>query len=154
MAIYFIIENEDLINQRIKIGYSKNPGDRIRALQTGNSRKLALMGWIESQNDCVLERQLHCKYQAYQVLNEWYEIDHSIVIDELKNSGTNGYIAFQSNAGDFLGSDRDGVPEYMGPWEWSETEISEFCPNCGSGCGLHYNENYGGERCLKCGFTV
>jgi len=33
-------------------------------------------------------------------------------------------------------------------------DISEFCPECGSGLGLSYNENYGGERCLQCGFTV
>ncbi len=154
MAIYFIIENENLIDQRIKIGFSKEPGKRLKTLQTGNSRKLALMGWIETKNDRALEKQLHQKYEAYQVLNEWYEIDHELVLEELKNSATNGYIALQSNAGKFLDCDRDGIPEFMEPWEWSSTDISDFCPDCGSSSGLHYNENYGGERCLKCGFTV
>ena len=154
MAIYFIIENEDLMNQRIKIGFSNNLANRLRTLQTGNSRKLALMGWIESNDDRKLEKQLHEKYSACQVLNEWYEIHNEIVIDELKNSGTNGYIALQSNSGKFLGCDKNGVPDFMEPWEWSSLDLSEFCPDCGSSCGLHYNENYGGERCLKCGFTV
>ena len=51
MPIYFIIENEDLEFQRIKIGRSNKPGKRIKELQTGNSRSLALMGWIDSTDD-------------------------------------------------------------------------------------------------------
>jgi hypothetical protein len=153
VAIYFIIENEDLLNQRIKIVFSKNPAKRIKELQTGNSRRLALMGWIDS-NDKNHETELHKKHENSCVLNEWFEIDHSVVLDELKNAGTDGYIAIQSNSGDFLGCDKDGIPDYMQPWEWAETEIEEFCPQCGCSCGLQYNENYGGERCLKCGFTA
>nr|VFK00735.1 MAG: T5orf172 domain-containing protein [Candidatus Kentron sp. LFY] len=151
VAIYFIIENEDLMNQRIKIGYSSEPGKRIKALQTGNSRSLALMGWIESNDDKQLEKELHEKYSNYRVLNEWFEINNENVLEELKNHGTDGYIAIQENAGEFLGCDRDAIPEYMPPWEWADTEIEDFCPQCGCSCGLHYNENYGTERCLNCG---
>jgi len=153
MAIYFIIENEDLINQRIKIGFSKDPGTRIKALQTGNSRKLALMGWININNDRAYESKLHDKYSPYQVLNEWYEINAQVVLDELKNAGTDEYIALQANANEFLGNDRDCIPEFMPPWEWVDTDVSEFCPKCGCSCGLSYNENYSGERCLKCGLV-
>ncbi|MCP4991985.1 MAG: GIY-YIG nuclease family protein [Colwellia sp.] len=153
MAIYFIIENEDLINQRIKIGFSKDPVARIKALQTGNSRKLALMGWIDRNNDRAYESKLHDKYSSYQVLNEWYEINTEVVLDELKNAGTDGYIALQANANVFLGNDHDCIPEFMPPWEWADTDVSDFCPNCGCSCGLSYNENYGGERCLNCGIV-
>lgn len=47
---YFIIENEDNDDARIKIGFSKKSEKRIKELQTGNSRKLAIIGWIESED--------------------------------------------------------------------------------------------------------
>ncbi|MFL0912641.1 GIY-YIG nuclease family protein [Vibrio parahaemolyticus] len=81
MPLYFIIENEDLINQRIKIGISKDPVKRLKALQTGNSRRLALMGWIDSGSDRELERQLHQKYREQRVIGEWFEINHEVVLD-------------------------------------------------------------------------
>ena len=152
MAVYFIIENEDLESQRIKIGYSGNPGRRIKELQTGNSRKLALMGWV-SGGDKAYESTLHEKYSTFRVQGEWFEIDADDVIYELKSSGIDGYIAIQSNANEFLGCDRDGVPEFIQPWEWADTELQEFCPQCGCSCGLQYNENYGAERCLNCGIV-
>ncbi|HCG8575818.1 GIY-YIG nuclease family protein [Vibrio parahaemolyticus] len=154
MALYFIIENEDLINQRIKIGISTDPIKRLKNLQTGNSRRLALMGWINSNNDRELERELHQKYQAQRVIGEWFEINHEIVLDLLKQYSYCSYIALQTNAGELIGCDRHGIPEYEDTWEWSSTEYSDFCPECGSSLGLSYNENFGGARCLECGFTV
>ena len=151
MAVYFIIENEDFLHQRIKIGFSKTPGERIRALQTGNSRKLALMGWIVGNDDKAYEEMLHQKYAEKRVLNEWFEINDEVVLEELRNAGPSGYIALQENVGEFLGRDGDGIPEFVPPWEWGDADASEFCPQCGCACGLQYNENYGGERCLKCG---
>ncbi|MBE0422110.1 GIY-YIG nuclease family protein [Pseudoalteromonas nigrifaciens] len=64
MALYFIIENEDLVNQRVKIGISNNPTQRLKTLQTGNSRRLALMGWINSDKDRKLEKEFHQKYST------------------------------------------------------------------------------------------
>lgn len=154
MALYFIIENENLVDQRIKIGISKNPIQRLRNLQTGNSRRLALMGWIDSKNDRKLEKEFHQKYSDLRVIGEWFEINHEVVLELLKEHSYCSFIAKQRNAGDLIGYDRDGIPEYEDVWEWASLDISEFCPECGSGLGLSYNENYGGERCLKCGFTV
>ncbi|MBE4311108.1 GIY-YIG nuclease family protein [Vibrio parahaemolyticus] len=154
MALYFIVENEDLINQRIKIGISRDPVKRLKALQTGNSRRLALMGWIDSGADRELERQLHQKYREQRVIGEWFEINHEIVLDLLKAHSHCSYIAKQSNAGELIGYDRHGIPEYEDTWEWGTLDNSDYCPECGSSLGLSYNENYGGERCLKCGFTV
>lgn len=153
MAVYFIIENEGLTKQKIKIGFSEAPNDRIRALQTGNSRKLALMGWIETEQNAALEKALHAKYADKCVLNEWFDINHEDVLTELKMAGSNGYIALQNNANQFVGRDSDGVDEYLPPWEWADTDVQDFCPQCGCACGLQFNENYGTERCLKCGVT-
>ena len=152
--LYFIVENEDLTKQRIKIGISKDPVKRLRELQTGNSRKLALMGWINSGHDRDLEKKFHEKYKIDRVHGEWFEINHEIVLGLLKDYSYCGYIAVQKSACNLICYDRDGIPEYEEPWEWASTDVTEFCPECGSALGLSYNENYGGERCLACGFTA
>ncbi|MCY1508129.1 hypothetical protein D9M68_424290 [compost metagenome] len=124
---YFIIENEENESHRIKIGFSKKPSKRIKTLQTGNSRKFALMGWIEC-TDKSLERDLQSKYHKNKLNGEWFSIEPCDVLKELKFQGTSSFICVQSNVGAFLGCDRDAVPEYLGPWEWLDTEIDEFCP--------------------------
>lgn len=68
MALYFIIENEGAVNQRIKIGISKDPIKRLKALQTGNSKKLALMGWVNNGNDRELEREFHQRHQGNRII--------------------------------------------------------------------------------------
>lgn len=151
MCTYFFIENEDNDDSRIKIGFSKNPEKRIRELQTGNSRKLAIMGWIES-DDQSHERCLHKKYKGFRLNGEWFSIEPNHVLEELKAKSTSSYICIQSNVGSFLGCDNDAIPEYLGPWEWLDTEIDEFCPQCGWGGGVHYNSALGSDNCLRCGY--
>ncbi|MDT4853751.1 hypothetical protein FQZ97_880280 [compost metagenome] len=148
---YFIIENEENESHRIKIGFSKSPSKRIRALQTGNSRKLALMGWIEC-TDKSLEKNLQSKYKENKLNGEWFSIEPCDVLTELKHQSTSSFICVQSNVGEFLGCDKDAIPEHLGPWEWLDTEIEEFCPQCGWGGGVHYNDALGAENCLRCGY--
>lgn len=153
MYTYFIVENEDCAEWRIKIGFSKDPRKRIRELQTGSSRKLAIMGWIESR-DRSLESALHRKYEQHRLSGEWFSIEPADILEELKERSTSSFICIQSNAGEFLGCDKDAVPEYLGPWEWLDTELVEFCPQCGWGGGVHFNEALGSENCLRCGFPT
>ncbi|NKB32144.1 MAG: GIY-YIG nuclease family protein [Pseudomonadales bacterium] len=153
MFTYFIAENENTNGHRIKIGFSKDPEKRIKVLQTGNSRKLALMGWIECEGQ-ALERSLHKKYKNYNLKGEWFSIEPCDVLDELKSKSTSSYICVQSNVGQFLGCDRDAIPEYLGPWEWLDTELEEFCPQCGWGGGVQYNNALGSENCLRCGYQT
>lgn len=148
-----MVENEDNEEFRVKIGFSKDPQNRIKTLQTGNSRTLEIMGWIESDNRS-LEKQLHTKYEANRLRGEWFLIEPYDVLEELKSKRTSSFICVQSNVGEFLGCDRDAVPEFIGPWEWSDTEIDEFCPQCGWGGGVHYNNALGAENCLRCGYPV
>jgi hypothetical protein len=152
MYTYFIIENEDNEKHRIKIGSSKDPGKRIRELQTGNPRKLAIMGWIECENQ-DLEKSLHKKYEKKKLNGEWFTIEPADVFEELKKHSISSFICVQANAGQFLGCDRDAIPEYLGPWEWLDTEIDEFCPKCGWGGGVHHNSAWGGPDCLHCGYS-
>jgi hypothetical protein len=75
-------------------------------------------------------------------------------LEELKLHSTDSYISVNDNAFEVTSYDRKGVPEFVGAWQWTEVEFDEFCPNCGWGGGLDYNENYGGERCLNCGLVA
>lgn len=135
----------------MKIGYSANPGKRIRELQTGNSRRLALMGWIKC-DDQSIERTLHERYKANRLQGEWFALEPCVVLEVIKSHSTSAFICVQSNVGEFLGCDGDGMPEYLGPWEWLDTDIQEFCPQCGWGGGVHYNSAIGEENCLNCGY--
>ena len=153
MPVYFIAEdeNEHYDTLRIKIGISKNISKRLPQLQTGSPYKLKLMGWIESSDDYLLERELHKKYSYCNTHLEWFSLSACDILEELQNHLTDSYIAVNENAFEIIDHDRDGVPIFLGPWQWTDVEYSEFCPVCGWGGGLDYNENYGGIRCLKCG---
>jgi hypothetical protein len=50
------------------------------------------MGWIEGNDDKAYEEMLHQKYDDKRVLNEWFEINDEVVLEELKNAGQSGYI--------------------------------------------------------------
>lgn len=153
MLLYFIAENEngDYDNLRVKIGMSKDINKRLSQLQTGSPYKLKLMGWIEVDDAKYLEKALHAKYKDRIVHGEWFHLGPCDVLKEIKSHFTDGYIAVNGNAFEIVSRDRDGVPEYLGAWQWTDVEYEEFCPKCGWGGGLDYNDNYGGMRCLKCG---
>ena len=156
MPVYFIADDEQKNYEllRVKIGLSKDIRGRVRQLQTGSPYRLRLMGWIENNNDIILERSLHDKYANQRTHNEWFALEPFTVLQELKSHGICGYIAAQSNAFEIMSYNRDGIPECVGAWKWTEVENIDFCPQCGCSCGLHYNDNFGAERCLKCGIIA
>ncbi|WP_371323915.1 GIY-YIG nuclease family protein [Dechloromonas sp. ZY10] len=153
MPVYFIAENEndDHSSLRVKIGRTKDLQVRLRALRTGSPYDLKLMGWIESDDDKQLELALHERYTDQRIHLEWFYLQPEDVLAELKSHGIYSYISIEKNTFEIMSRDKDGVPEYYGAWKWADVDDSEFCPKCGCSCGLQYNENYGSERCLKCG---
>jgi hypothetical protein len=153
ICTYFIVADQYDEEFRIKIGFSKDPHNRIKALQTVNSRKFKVMGWIKS-DDQSLEKELHKKYRDSKILGEWFFIKPYDVLEELKLKSTSSFICVQSNVGEFLGCDKDAIPEFLGPWEWNDTEISDFCPQCGWSGGVHYNSAIDAENCLNCGYPI
>lgn len=52
--IYFFIEDS---NEQVKIGRAKDIEKRKKGLQTGNPRKLLLLGWIRTDDDVRLEKR-------------------------------------------------------------------------------------------------
>lgn len=56
----------------IKIGYSKDPRERLRTLQTGSAGKLALEYVIENV-DMSFEQFMHEICQRYRISGEWFQ---------------------------------------------------------------------------------
>ena len=69
--VYFIADEHPHF---IKIGYSsKNPIDRMAALQTGSPLKLRLLAQIPG--DIELERKLHRTFAPLRLHGEWFSYD-------------------------------------------------------------------------------
>ena len=68
--VYFITDGT-----KIKIGYSKNVKSRIKQLNTGNSCKLYLLGYI--QGDKELEKHLHRKFKCVNL--EWFQASDELL---------------------------------------------------------------------------
>lgn len=146
MAVYFIADRE---NDLIKIGVSSDKNRRLKQLQTGNPFKLEFMGWIEDDIDHFkTEKDLQKKYSEKLIRGEWFDINQDDVIHELKLH--HGFIPKNQDAFQVIGCDSDGVPEYLGVWNWREFEIEECCPFCGCLCGMHYKEEIMMYYCMNC----
>jgi hypothetical protein len=64
----YLIQNKT--TQNVKIGYSLNPCERLRALQTSNDCELTLLA--AKDGTISDEKLLHKKFKAYWVRNEWF----------------------------------------------------------------------------------
>lgn len=69
-SVYLIRGNDG----RYKIGIAKNPKQRIRQLQTGNSDPLELIGTYESENASKIETALHNRYSHVRNVGEWFDL--------------------------------------------------------------------------------
>lgn len=58
------------VQSAVKIGFSTNPEARVPELQTGNPRRLILLGKIKGTRDD--EAALHAKYATLNILQEWF----------------------------------------------------------------------------------
>lgn len=100
MSIYFIYEKPELTTEtflnysniidsvaEFKIGESINPADRLKQLQTGNMRKLAIYQTIfcgtkmEAQ---LLEATIHERLCTKHIRGEWFKVTKKEVDDLIK----------------------------------------------------------------------
>ena len=156
MAVYVVTElDNSLAGQfHVKIGRSRSFERRMSNLQTGNRRKIALLGHIRSASvteDRAIERRLHHLFKDKVDKREWFSPSPEDVVSALKLYSSRSYISVGQDAFEIISYDRDAIPEFASPWQWGELNHSEFCPSCGWACGWTYSENYGGEVCLECG---
>lgn len=70
MYVYAIREDE---SGRIKLGISRNPEQRLKQLQTGNSQKLSLVAYKKAGNGAADEAALHEANKDLHVRGEWFD---------------------------------------------------------------------------------
>lgn len=152
-CVYFIVEEEEDFHPdlsfSIKVGITVNIKSRIKNLQTGNPNTLFVLGHISTLDYKQLERELHRKFAPSHISGEWFSLDSHMVIDVLKQYG--GKILTDREQLTFLSLDKDGIPEFLGVWDWWDFDREECCPYCGSFKGMHFNEQLQSYYCVSCG---
>jgi len=78
--IYFIQDSNG-----IKIGLTKNLKERIYSLQTGNSCKLKLVAYIETDHMHKLEKQFHRHLKSLSIRGEWFTLDKEKMVKMLED---------------------------------------------------------------------
>jgi hypothetical protein len=68
---YVYCIGEENRSMAVKVGFSDDATFRIGALQTGNPRKLVILGVIRGTR--ADERDLHARYIKDNILNEWFK---------------------------------------------------------------------------------
>lgn len=70
---------------RVKIGHSINPGQRLKGLQTSHPEKLYLWGFCE-QRSPFTEKEIHEKLKEYRLEGEWFKVTPAVreVINQIK----------------------------------------------------------------------
>jgi len=149
MPVYFI-GYQGTEGCQIKIGLAKDIRRRRMQLQIGSPVTLEIMGWIQSRDDASLERALHAKFKKHRERGEWFNLDPSEILPDLRRAGRDGFVAKNADAFEITGYDSDAVPEYMGVWKWGDFEFQECCPFCGCFCGMHYQEASSMYHCMNC----
>jgi len=73
--VYLLLEIDKDGDERHKIGISKNnPSKRQSQLQTGNSNKISVLNFYETNNYKKVEKWLHTRYanNKTEANNEWF----------------------------------------------------------------------------------
>lgn|SRR5574344_272523 len=74
----------DPTEETYKIGVSrKDPSDRIKKLQTGNSNEIHIQNKYETETPFKLESMLHRKFKEKLKHGEWYKLEPSDVFNFL-----------------------------------------------------------------------
>jgi enhancing lycopene biosynthesis protein 2 len=61
----------------VKIGASRSPQQRLRELQTSNPNELVLAAMVPG--GYALEKNLHERFVAYRLYDEWFQLTQEIV---------------------------------------------------------------------------
>lgn len=67
----YILEN---VENFYKIGYSKNPQERVKQLSTGNSSELRLLKTFETKYDSKIEAYLKRYFNSKKIKGEWFDL--------------------------------------------------------------------------------
>lgn len=66
MSVYVISDGEN-----VKVGVSVDVYQRFSSIQTGNAKKLTLIGFVDGEAD--LEKEIHSRLCEFHIRGEWYK---------------------------------------------------------------------------------
>jgi hypothetical protein len=86
----YVIAHEDHVFRPLKIGIARDPLDRQRTLQTGNSRKLFVILTLQCTRPVAeaIERSVHEAFAAKRVNGEWFDVDEDDAILKIHQIAT------------------------------------------------------------------
>lgn len=87
--VYAITDGE-----AIKIGVARKPHKRLKALSTGNAKKLQLIGYFDGGFE--LEHELHKRFQKVRENGEWLHVTQELV-EYLNEKILNRHITFDGS---------------------------------------------------------
>ncbi len=73
-CVYFIVDRH---RQAVKIGVSRSPTKRLKALQTSNAHELELAAVMRGSYG--LEQRLHAHYAPWRLAGEWFELSPELI---------------------------------------------------------------------------
>lgn len=150
MPVYFFLQ-EAAGPWKIKIGKADNIERRRKQLQTGSPYLLNLVGFIRSKDDFALEKALHQQLAGKRSdIGEWFDMQPAEILPVLQQHLHDAFVAKTGQSFEIVGHDGDGIPEFMGVWEWGDLELEECCPICGWLGGMYFQEASQGHYCIEC----
>ena len=93
--VYFIAQCNKQGNNQVKIGYSKNPKNRLKSLATSSPLPLQLIGMIKGTME--VEKEIHLKFHKDHLQLEWFLLSNEILDFVNQNTITNTYCDFDYN---------------------------------------------------------
>ena len=71
----FVYAIQEMKTGNIKLGISRDPVQRLRQLQIGNSSKLKLVAYRKAENRFADERAIHADEASHRLRGEWFTAD-------------------------------------------------------------------------------
>lgn len=62
----------------VKLGISRDPEERLKQLQVGNSKKLTLVAVRKAKNRYADEKRLHADNKPYKIHGEWFDVNEKL----------------------------------------------------------------------------
>ena len=113
MPVYFIREDENGCTS-VNIGVAKSIEAHKCKLQTGKLLELRLLGWLASDDDFELERQLYRRFGSGRTHSKWFQNkpDDLLPLLTCTRAGQRGFVSNNANASHITGYDSDAVLDY------------------------------------------
>lgn len=80
MGYVYLMESLRDYETVYKIGFSKNPKERKKSIQTGNDGEISIIHIFETKHGKKLENTLHNFYSHARINMEWFNLSLSEVI--------------------------------------------------------------------------